>query len=94
MPRVDFGRKAYLDLMVSKDPAIGLLIDEGYEFVTNAFEPGSKPPAMRVKDAQGVESELTQRGYLTQLCAAYNEVGDPIPGMKSVWRKRKGALKE
>ena len=94
MPRVDFGRKAYLDLMVSKDPVIGRLIDEGYEFVTNAFEPGSKPPDMRVKDAQGIALELAQQGYVTQICAAYNEVGDPIPGMQSVWRKRKGALKE
>ncbi len=91
---MDFGRKAYLDLMVSKDPMIGPLIDEGYEFVTNAFEPGSKPPAMRVKDVQGITLELAQQGYLTQICAAYNEVGDPIPGMQSVWRKRKGAPKE
>ena len=51
---MDFGRKAYIDLMVSKDPAIRRLIGDGYEFVTNAFMPGSKPAAVRVKDARTV----------------------------------------
>lgn len=93
MSAADFGRMAYIDLMVSKDPAIGRLIDEGYEFITNAFKPGSKPPAIRAKDAQAIALELAQQGYLTQLCAAYNEVGDAIPAMQSVWRKRRGAPK-
>lgn len=88
---MDFGREAYIDLMGSKDPAIRRLIDEGYEFVTNAFKPGLRPHGLRVKDAQVVASQLTQQGYLTELCPAYNEVGDPMPGMQSVWRKRPGA---
>lgn len=89
MDGVDFGRKAYVDLMGSKDPAIKRLIDEGYEFVTNAFKPESKPAALRVKDSKGVASELAQQGYLTETCPAYNELGDPIQVMQSVWRKRK-----
>ena len=91
MAALDFGREAYIDLMGSKDPAIKRLIDEGYEFVTNAFTTGSKPPGLRVKDAEAVASQLAQQGYLTELCPAYNEAGNPIPGMQSVWRKIKGA---
>ena len=90
---MDFGRKAYIDLMISKDPAIWILINEGYEFVTNAFTPGAMPPGVRIKDAETVTSELRRQGYLVELCAAYDEVGDPIPVMQSVWRKRRGALK-
>jgi len=88
---MDFGRKVHVDLMASKDPKIKRLIDHGYEFVTNAFEPGSKPSALLIKDAENVASQLRREGYLTELCPAYNEVGDPIPHMHSVWRKRPGA---
>ena len=79
MVAVDFGRKAYIDLMVSKDPAIRRLVEEGYEFVTNAFKPGAQPAAVRVKDAQTVASQLEREGFMTELCPAFNEVGDPIP---------------
>ncbi len=85
---MDFGRKAYINLMVSKDPAIRRLVNEGFDFVTNAFKPGSKPLAVRIKDVQTVASELERQGYATELGPAYNEAGDPIPGMQSVWRKR------
>ncbi len=86
---MDFGRKAYIDLMASKDPAIKGLIEEGYEFVTNAFKSDSKPTGIRVKDAGTVASQLAEQGYQTELRSAFNEVGDPIPAMQSVWRKRK-----
>ncbi len=88
---MDFGRKAYLDLMGSKDPAIKRLIEEGYEFVTNAFKPDSKPAGIRVKDARTVASQLAQQGYLTELCPAYNEAGEAIPTMQSVWRRPRTA---
>ncbi len=88
---MDFGRKAYLDLMGSKDPAIKRLIEDGYEFVTNAFKSDSKPAGIRVKDAGTVALQLAQQGYLAELCAAYNEAGEAIPAMQSVWRKWKEA---
>ena len=84
---MDFGRKVYIDLMASKDPEIRRLIEQGYEFVTNAFKPGSKPSGLRVKDAEAVASHLRQEGYLTELCHAYNEAGESIPIMLSVWRR-------
>ena len=91
MAVVDFGRKAYIDLMVSKDPAIGRLIDEGYEFVTNAFTPAAMPSGVQIKDAETVTSELRRQGYLVELRTAYNEAGNPISQMQSVWCRRRGA---
>jgi hypothetical protein len=85
---VDFGRKAYIDLLVSKNSAIRRLVEEGYDFATNAFTSEARPAGVRVKDAAIVASQLEQEGYLIELCPAYNETGDPIPGMQSVWRKR------
>jgi len=88
---MDFGRQSFIDLMGSKDPAIMRLVEQGYEFVTNAFQAGGKPPGLRVKDAPALVAQLAREGYLTALCSAYNEVGDPLPGMQSVWRKRRRA---
>ncbi len=88
---MDFGRQAFVDLMASKDPAIKRLVEQGYEFVTNAFQASDKPAGLRVKDAPALVAQLAREGYLTALCPAYNEIGDPIPGMQSVWRKRRGA---
>ena len=85
---MDFGRKAYIELMASKDAAITRVLEEGYDFATNAFTSGARPAGVRVKDAATVASQLEQEGYLIELCPAYNETGDPIPGMQSVWRKR------
>ena len=88
---MDFGRKAFIELMASRDPAIRRLIEDGYEFVTNAFELGARPAAVPVKDAEAVAAQLRREGYLTELCSAYNEAGDPLPRMQSVWRKQRGA---
>ena len=85
---MDFGRNAYIELMASKDPSIRRVLEEGYDFVTNAFKPEARPAGVRVRDAATVVSHLRQEKYLIELCPAYNESGDPIPGMQSVWRKR------
>jgi hypothetical protein len=86
---VDFGRKSYIELLASKDPAIKQLVEQGYDFVTNAFTADAKPAGVRVKVVPAVTSKLKQDGFLTGACQAYNEVGDPIPGMQSIWRKRR-----
>lgn len=84
----DFGRKAYLDVVASRDPAIRQLVEDGYDFVTNAFETGAGPTALRTKDAQAVSEQLRRAGFLVALGAAYTEAGEPLPRMRSVWRKR------
>ena len=88
---MDFGRKAFIELMASRDPSIRRALEEGYDFVTNAFMSEAKSAGVRVKDAATIASQLEQEGYLIELCPAYNEAGDPLPGMQSVWRKRQGA---
>lgn len=84
----DYGRKAYLDLMVSKDPAIGRIVAQGYEFLTNAFTPDGTPAGLHVKDTTTLVSQLEREGYLVELGSAYDQKGDRIPTMRSVWRKR------
>jgi hypothetical protein len=79
---------AFIELMASRDPSIRRVLEEGYDFVTNAFTSGARPAGVRVKDAATVASQLEQEGYKIELCPAYNETGNPIPGMQSVWRKR------
>ena len=88
---MDFGRKAYIELMASKDAAIRRVLEEGYDFATNAFTCEARPAGVRVKDAATVASQLEREGYQIEFCPAYNEAGDPLPGMQSVWRKRRGA---
>ena len=85
---VDYGRTAYIDLMVSKDPAIGRLVEQGYEFVTNAFTPDARPAGLHVRDTTTIASQLEREGCLVELGQAYSEKGDLIPTMQSVWRKR------
>lgn len=85
---MDFGRMAFIELMASRDLSIRRVLEEGYDFVTNAFMSEARPAGVRVKDAATVASQLEQEGYLIELCPAYNETGNPIPGMQSVWRKR------
>jgi hypothetical protein len=87
---VDYGRKAYIELLASRDPDIKRLVEQGYDFVTNAFTADARPAGVRVKDAPAIASQLKQDGFLIGACQAYNEVGDPLPGMQSIWRKRGG----
>jgi hypothetical protein len=89
MMTADYGRKAYIDLMVAKDPTIGRLVERGYEFVTNAFTPDAKPQSVQMKDTQAFALLLKQEGYLVELGQAYSEKGDLITTMQSVWRKRR-----
>ena len=88
---VDYGRKAYIDLMASKDQAIGRLVEQGYEFVTNAFMPDAGPAGLHVRDTTTIASQLEQEGCLVELGQAYSEKGDLIPAMQSVWQKREVA---
>ena len=88
---MDFGRMAFIELMASRDPSIRRVLEEGYDFATNAFTSEARPAGVAVKDAATVASQLEREGYQIEFCPAYNEAGDPLPGMQSVWRKRRGA---
>ena len=85
----DYGREAYLKLMVARDAGIRRLMDQGFEFVTNAFRRGAAPKGMRAKDADTLMAWLRQDGYQVEVATAYNETGDALPSMASIWRKPK-----
>jgi hypothetical protein len=86
---VDYGRGEYMKLLASRDAAIRRLVDGGYEFVTNAFRPGAGPKGIRTKDADTLATRLREDGYQVEAATAYNETGDTLPSMVSIWRKPK-----
>ncbi len=87
------GREAYLALLAGKDPKIRQLLDEGYEFVTNAFRPGSKPSGFRAKEDQEIIRELKRQGYEVERWMAYDERGAAIATMSSIWRRKRLRVK-
>jgi hypothetical protein len=42
-------KDAYIALIAACDPQIRALLEQGFEFVTNAFKAGSAPPGMQGK---------------------------------------------
>lgn len=56
--------------------------------MTNAFTPDVRPAGLHFRDTTTVASQLEREGCLVELGSAYDEKGDPIPTMQSVWRKR------
>lgn len=86
---IDYGRGEYVRLMAARDAAIRRLVDQGYEFVTNAFRPGSAPTGVRTKDPDGIVARLRRDGYEVEVASAYNETGDILSSMVSIWRLRK-----
>jgi hypothetical protein len=86
---VDYGRGEYVKLMAARDAGIRHLIEQGYEFVTNAFRPGAGPKGVRVQDAERLTARLRQEGYQVEVGTAYSEAGDPLPTMISLWRKKR-----
>ncbi|MEE9171740.1 MAG: hypothetical protein V3U41_02380 [candidate division NC10 bacterium] len=86
---MDYGRGEYVRLMADRDVTIQRLVAKGYEFVTNAFRPAAAPKGVRAKDAEAVTARLRQEGYQVEVASAYNETGDILPSMISIWRKRR-----
>lgn len=86
--RRDYGRRDYLKVMAAKDPVIQDLLAQGYEFVTNAFRRGAAPKGIRAKEADVVRSRLHGEGYRTAVASAYDEAGNDLPGMVSIWQKQ------
>lgn len=85
----DYGRGEYVRLMAEKDATIRGLVEKRYEFVTNAFRPGAAPHGVRVKDANTLKARLRHEGYYVEVASAYDETGDILPSMVSIWRRRK-----
>jgi hypothetical protein len=82
------GKDAYLALIAARDPEIRALLDQGFEFVTNAFKAGEAPPGIKVKTDREHVRRLRQEGYQVEVSNAYDEQGHPRPTLSAIWRKK------
>ncbi len=81
-------REAYLALLRSTDPHIATLLDQGFAFVTNAFRPGQAPRGVPARDCDQVAARLRSEGWEVEVAGAYDERGQALPQMASLWRRR------
>jgi hypothetical protein len=82
-------KDAYVALIAAHDPQIRALVDQGFEFVMNAFKAGSAPPGMKAKTDREHMQRLEQEGYQVEIGNAYDEHGDPRPTLSAIWRKKR-----
>ena len=68
-------KEAYLALIAARDPDIRTLLDQGFEFVTNAFKAGAAPSGMKARTDREQVRRLQQEGYQVAVTAAYDEQG-------------------
>jgi hypothetical protein len=81
-------KDAYLTVIAARDPQIRALLDQGFEFVTNAFKAGAAPPGIKAKTDREHVRRLQQEGYQVEMSTAYDEHGHPRPTLSAIWRKR------
>jgi hypothetical protein len=82
------GKDAYLALIATYDPEIRALLDQGFEFVTNAFKAGAAPPGIKARTDREHVRRLRQEGYQVEISTAYDEQGHPRPTLSAIWRKK------
>ena len=80
-------KEAYLALIAARDPEIRALLDQGFEFVTNAFKAGEEPAGMTARTDREHVRRLQQAGYEVEVSTAYDEQGQPRPSLSAIWRK-------
>jgi hypothetical protein len=56
-------KDAYVALLAACDPTIRALVEQGFEFVTNAFKAGAAPPGLKAPTDQDHVRRLRQEGY-------------------------------
>ena len=81
-------REGYMQLLRKSDARIANLLDQGFAFVSNAFQPDQAPPGIPVRDCDQMAAELRGEGWEVELAPAYDEVGGALPEMVSLWRRR------
>jgi hypothetical protein len=82
-------KEAYVALMAARDPQIRALLDQGFDFVTNAFKAGAVPPGIKGRTDREHVRRLQQEGYQVEVSAAYDEQGNPRPTLSAIWRKKR-----
>src|SRR5215468_6466908 len=81
-------KEAYLALIAERDPEIRTLLDQGFEFVTNAFKADAAPSGMKARTDREHMRRLQQAGYQVEVTAAYDEQGNPRPTLSAIWQKK------
>jgi hypothetical protein len=81
-------KDAYLALIAAHDPEIRALLDDGFEFVINAFKAGEAPPGVKARTDQEHARRLRQEGYQVEVSTAYDEQGHLRPALSAIWRKK------
>ena len=81
-------KEAYLALIATQDPQIRILLDQGFEFVTNAFKVDAAPSGMKARTDREHVRRLQQAGYQVAVSTAYDEQGNPRPTLSAIWRKK------
>ena len=82
-------KEAYLALIAACAPEIRTLLDQGFEFVTNAFKADAAPSGMKARTDREHVRRLQQAGYQVEVSAAYDEQGQPRPTLSAIWRKKR-----
>src|SRR5262250_1795628 len=60
-------KEAYLALIAERDPEIRALLDQGFEFVTNAFKADAAPAGMKARTDREHMRRLQQAGYQVEV---------------------------
>jgi len=81
-------REGYMQLLRKSDARIANLLDQGFAFVTNAFRPDQAPPGILVRDCDQMAAKLRGEGWDVEEAGAYDEAGQALPQMVSLWRRR------
>ena len=81
-------KETYLALIAERDPEIRVLVDQGFEFVTNAFKAGAAPSGLKARTERDHMRRLQQEGYQVEVTAAYDEQGQQRPSLSAIWRKK------
>ena len=83
------GKDAYIALIAAQDQQIHALLDQGFEFVTNALKAGAAPPGIKARTDREQVRRLQQAGYQVEVTTAYDEQGHPRPTLSAIWRKKR-----
>jgi hypothetical protein len=82
-------KEAYLALIAAGDPEIRTLLDQGFEFVTNAFKANAAPAGMKGRTDRDHMRRLQREGYEVAISAAYDDEGQARSSLSAIWRKKR-----
>jgi hypothetical protein len=82
-------KETYVALIASRDAKIRALLEQGFEFVTNALKAGAAPPGLKAKTDREQVRRLREEGYQVEVSPAYDEQGHPRPTLSAIWRKKR-----